>query len=72
MGATNLTYVLQGSSDLTNWTDLCTVAGTNVPAGPGFISQIGTGTLRQVQARDIQAVESATTPRFFRFKLVVN
>jgi hypothetical protein len=48
------------------------VAGTNVPAGPGFISQIGTGTLRQVQARDIQAVESATTPRFFRFKFVVN
>ena len=72
MGATNLTYILQSSSDLTSWTAVCTVAGTNSPSGPGFVSQSGTGYQRQVLARDTVAVERATGPRFVRFRLVWN
>jgi hypothetical protein len=72
LGTTNLTYVLQGSSDLLSWTDLCTAAGTNPPSGPGFVSETGTAYKRQVVARDIVAAQTAARPRFVRFKLVWN
>jgi hypothetical protein len=72
MGAANLTYVLEGSTNLLTWSPLCTITGTNPPGGPGFISETGTGYLRQVQARDIAAVETTPAARFVRFKLVQN
>ena len=72
MGGTNLTYVLEGSPNLLNWSPVCTVAGTNQPAGPGFIAEIGTSYQRQILARDIVAVETAPDARFVRFKLVQN
>jgi hypothetical protein len=72
LGQTNLTYVLEGSPDLVNWSPLCTAAGTNSPSGPGFISETGTSYQRQDIARDTVAVETATTPRFVRFKLIWN
>jgi hypothetical protein len=72
LGGTNLTCTLQGSSDLTNWTALCTVAGASQPNGPGFISEQGTGYQRQVLARDIVAVENSTGPRFVRFSFAWN
>jgi hypothetical protein len=72
LGATNLTYVLQSSTNLMDWTAVCTVAGTNAPAGPGFISESGTGYQRQVLARDTVASESSITPRFVRFALLWN
>ena len=72
LGTSNLTYVVQGSSDLLTWTDLCTAEGTNPPAGPGFISESGTGYKRLVTARDIVASETATSARFVRFKLAWN
>jgi hypothetical protein len=70
LGATNLTYVLQGSSDLITWSDLCTAAGTNAPSGPGLISESGTGYQRQILACDTVPSESSVTARFVRFKLV--
>jgi hypothetical protein len=72
LGTTNLIYILQGSSDLRSWTDLCTAAGTNPPSGPGFVSETGTSYKRQVVARDTVAAQTATRPRFVRFKLVWN
>lgn len=72
LGTSNLTYSVQGSSDLITWTDLCTAAGANPPAGPGFVSETGTGYQRQVVACDTVPVETAVTPRFVRFKLVWN
>jgi hypothetical protein len=70
LGATNLTYILQGSPDLITWSDLCTAAGTNAPSGPGFISESGTGYQRQIVACDTVRSESSATARFVRFKLV--
>jgi hypothetical protein len=70
LGATNLTYILQSSSDLKTWSDQCTAAGTNAPTGPGFLSQSGTGYQRQVLACDAVPVESSAAARFVRFKLV--
>jgi hypothetical protein len=72
LGSTNLTYILQGSSNLVNWTALCTAASTNPPAGSGFISETGTAYQRTILARDIVPVEQATSPRFVRFTLVWN
>jgi len=72
LGSTNLTYSLQGSSDLANWTALCTAASTNPPSGPGFISETGTSYQRKILARDTVPVEQATGPRFVRFTLIWN
>ncbi len=72
LGTGNLTYIVQGSSDLISWSDLCTVSGTNAPGGPGFVSESGTGYLRQVTARDNVSVQQAAAARFVRFKLVWN
>jgi hypothetical protein len=72
LGTSNLTYIVQGSSDLISWSDLCTVSGTNAPGGPGFVSESGTGYLRQVTARDNVSVQQAAAARFVRFKLVWN
>ena len=72
LGATNLTYALQTSDDLATWMPLCTVTGTNAPSGPGFVSESGTGYLRQVLARDTLALGSITASRFLRLRLVRN
>ena len=72
LGATNLTYILQGSSNLVTWTALCTAASTNPPAGPGFISESGTAYKRTILARDLVPVERATSSRFVRFELLWN
>ena len=72
LGATNLTYTVQGSSNLVHWTAVCTVSGTNTPVGPGFVSQSGTDYLRQVTARDIVPIESGASMRYIRFVLTLN
>jgi len=72
MGSSNLTYTVQGSADLVNWSTLCTAEGANLPTGPGFVSQTGTSYQRQVVARDSVASETATGPRFIRLRLTWN
>jgi len=72
MGSTNLTYTVQGSLDLTNWTALCTAASTNPPSGPGFIGESGTSYQREILARDTVPVESAVGPRYVRIQLTWN
>jgi hypothetical protein len=72
LGATNLTYVLQVSTNLATWTPLYTAAGTNAATGPGLISEQGTGYQRQVLARDVVPVEQSPGPRFVRISLVWN
>jgi hypothetical protein len=72
LGSTNLGYVLEGSDDLTTWTPVCTIAGTNNPGGPGFISETGTAYQRTIVARDTVPVEQAAGSRFARFRLVWN
>ena len=72
LGTSNLTYILQGSSNLISWTNVFTATGTNSPSGPGFISESGTGYLRQDVACDIVSIQQATSARFVRFKLVWN
>jgi hypothetical protein len=72
LGTSNLTYVVQGSADLITWSNLCTAAGTNLPTGPGFVSETGTGYQRQVLACDVVATENAANARFVRFKLIWN
>jgi hypothetical protein len=72
LGTSNLTYVVQGSSDLITWTDLCTATGASAPSGPGFVSESGTGYQRQVLARDTVARDTAPGCRFARFKLIWN
>lgn len=70
LGSTNLTYILEGSTNLLDWTPFCTAAGTGDPIGPGFISETGTGYERQVLARDTAPVESTLGARFVRFTMV--
>jgi hypothetical protein len=72
LGQTNLTYVVEASADLLNWSPLCTAAGTNSPSGPGFISESGTSYQRQVVVHDTVVTETAITLRFVRFKLFWN
>jgi len=72
LGQTNLTYLVEASLDLVNWTAVCTASGSNPASGPGLISETGTAYLRQVLACDTVPVETARTPRFVRFHLVLN
>jgi hypothetical protein len=69
LGATNLTYILQVSTNLANWSAVCPAAGTNPPTGPGLISESGTAYQRQVSTRDLVAVEKSPSARFLRFTL---
>jgi hypothetical protein len=57
-----MTYIVQTSGDLANWSDVCTASGVATATGGGFLSETGTGYLRIVTARDV--VESRQ--RFMR------
>ena len=72
MGATNLTYTIEVSTNLLAWTPVCTIAGTNAPVGPGFVQQSGTAYQRQIVACDTVPVESAVGARFVRYKITLN
>ena len=59
-----LTYRIEVSADLGGWTTLCTAAGDSAPAGPGLVSESGTGYSRTLVVRDIVPAISGT--RFIR------
>ncbi|MDQ3119565.1 MAG: Ig domain-containing protein, partial [Verrucomicrobiota bacterium] len=63
--ATDLSYVVQGSSDLAIWTDLATSSGGEVTSGPGFVSEIGPAPAFAVEVRDTEPIEPGGAPRRF-------
>ena len=68
--ATDLTYTVQGSSDLINWSDLASSVGGAPTTGVGFVSETGAAPLITVEVRD--TVPSNGTPglkRFMRLKV---
>jgi hypothetical protein len=68
--ATDLTYTVQGSSDLINWSDLASSVGGAPTAGAGFVSETGAAPLITVEVRDTAASDG--TPglkRFMRLKV---
>jgi hypothetical protein len=68
--ATDLTYTVQGSSNLINWSDLASSVGGAPTTGAGFVSETGAAPLITVEVRD--TVPSDGTPglkRFMRLKV---
>lgn len=64
----DLTYIVEASADLRDWTPVCTAAARNAPTGPGFVSEQGTGYLRSITARDTQPIDSEVK-RFLRVRV---
>jgi hypothetical protein len=65
-----LTYIVDASPNLKDWTPVCTATG-NLPAtGPGLISDTGTGPTRQLTARD--TVSQSATRRYLRVSFRLN
>jgi hypothetical protein len=68
--ATDLTYIVQGSSDLTNWSDLGTSSGGAVTTGLGFVAETGSAPNFTVEIRDTVPYDpSPMTKRFLRLKV---
>jgi hypothetical protein len=68
--ATDLTYIVQASPDLSNWTDVGTSIGGAVTSGPGFVIETGTAPVKTVEVRDTVAYNATTAPnRFMRVKI---
>ena len=64
LGEPGLTYVCEASTNLVDWIPFCTAASSNPPSGPGFISETGTGYLREVRARETLGPASRVAVRF--------
>jgi hypothetical protein len=68
--ATDLTYVVQGSSDLINWDDLGTSSAGAATTGTGFVSETGSAPTFAVEVRDTVPYDpSMMTKRFIRLKI---
>jgi subtilisin-like proprotein convertase family protein len=68
--ATDLTYIVQGSSDLTNWTDLGTSAAAAVTSGTGFVVETGAAPTYNVEVRDTVPYDpNGMAKRFMRLKI---
>lgn len=68
--ATDLTYIVQASPDLSNWIDVGTSIGGAITAGPGFVIETGTAPVKTVEVRDTVAYNPVTAPqRFMRLKI---
>ena len=64
--ATDLTYTVQVSTDLVNWTNLTTSVAGAPASGPGFVQETGTAPNFTVEARDTTAY-NPRTPRQHRY-----
>ena len=63
--ATDLTYIVQGSSDLVNWTNLGTSTAGGVTSGTGFVTETGFAPNFNVEVRDTVPYDgNALTKRF--------
>lgn len=68
--ATDLTYTVQGSSDLTNWTDLASSISGGQTSGAGFVSETGTAPNLTVEVHDTISTDNAPNGlRFIRLKI---
>ncbi len=68
--ATDLTYIVQGSSDLTSWTDLGTSTAGGATTGSGFVAETGSAPTFTVEVRDtVPYNPSVMATRFLRLKV---
>lgn len=67
--ATDLTYRLQASSDLQDWTDLAVSVGGAVPTGVGFQSESEIVEAAPFRAAVVQDIAPAGALRFIRLKI---
>jgi reprolysin-like metallo-peptidase family M12B/putative Ig domain-containing protein len=68
--ATDLTYTVQGSSDLMTWSDLASSIGGAATSGPGFVSETGPAPLFSVEVRDTVPIDGPPgLKRFLRLKV---
>lgn len=65
--ATDLTYLVQGSSDLVGWSDLAISSGGNPMTGAGLISETGAAPSFTDEVRD--TVPYPSGPRYLRLKV---
>jgi hypothetical protein len=68
--ATDLTYIVQGSSDLVSWSNLGTSAAGATMSGVGFVGETGSAPTFTDEVRDtVPYNPSVPTPRFLRLKV---
>ena len=68
--ATDLTYTVQGSSDLMTWSNLASSIGGAATSGPGFVGETGPAPLFSVEVRDTVPIDgSPGLKRFLRLKV---
>ncbi|HEX4085617.1 MAG TPA: hypothetical protein VHY22_11945, partial [Chthoniobacteraceae bacterium] len=65
--ATDLTYIVEGSSDMVNWTPVCTYSG-GAWSPPGNVLESGSAPLINVQAYD-SIPETSGSARFLRLQI---
>lgn len=63
--ATDLTYIVEASSDLANWTTVASSAAGATTTGPGFVSENSSAPMFLVEVRDTQAVNTTNGARRF-------
>jgi hypothetical protein len=66
--AVDLTYTVQVSSNLTNWTDVASSIAGAVTSGPGFMAETGPAPALTVEVRDVTAIVPGAN-RFMRLKI---
>jgi hypothetical protein len=68
--ATDLTYIVQASSDLTTWTNLGTSSAGGMTSGAGFVTETGSAPSFTVEVRDTVPYDgNPLTKRFMRLKI---
>jgi hypothetical protein len=67
--ATDLTYIVQGSSDLASWSDLGTSSAGNSITGPGVVSETGSAPVFTDEVRDTVPYSQNGVTRFLRLKV---
>ena len=72
-GRTDLTYNVEASTNLLNWTTIAssTAGGATVASGAHAVAETGAGAIKMVKVEDSQAVASGS-PRFLRVKMARN
>jgi hypothetical protein len=68
--ATDLTYTVQGTDNLTTWTNLATSVAGGAMSGPGFVTEIGPAPLFTVEVRDTVPIDGTPgAKRFLRLQV---